>query len=118
MLNHTAPSASPTSSKCNVDVAPLLDVQELLRRVKIKLTASWVQNGNKTARKNETLIFLLSTLVLPYSPPQDGDMSKLTPVIFIRKENDLELDYFNRLINPVLKTNIRICLNGFGTQPI
>jgi hypothetical protein len=95
-----------------VDVAPLLDVQEFLRQIKVKLAASWVQNGKKTARKNETLIFLLSTLALPYSPPQDGDMSKLTPETFIRKENDHELDYFNRLINPVLKNNLQICLNG------
>ena len=112
MSNQTAQSASPTSSKCNVDTAPLIEIQDRIRQVMIKLNASYVSNAKKTSRKSEAVVHLLSTLVLPFAPPVDGDMSKLTPEIYFKKENDNELDYFSRLINPALKTNLQIGLNG------
>ena len=72
----------------------------------IKLNASYVSNAKKASRKSEVVVHLLSTLVLPFAPPVDSDMSKLTPEIYFKKENDNELDYFSRLINPALKTNL------------
>ena len=68
-------------------------------------------NANKTSEKNEAVIQLLSTLILPSVPPVDGDMSTLTPDYFqvIKKEDGHELDYFGR---PALKTNLQLGLNG------
>jgi hypothetical protein len=70
-----------------------------LRQANIKLKSSDVSNATKTSRKNEAVVQLLSTLILPSAPPADGDMSKLIPDYFIEKEDAHELDYFGRLIN-------------------
>jgi hypothetical protein len=94
MINPTAPSASPASSKCNVDIAPLLEIQDRLRQANIKLNASYVSNANKTSKKNEAVVQLLSTLILAFGPPAHGDMtdmSTLTPDYFIEKEDGQSL---------------------------
>jgi hypothetical protein len=70
-----------------------------------------ISNANKTSRKKEAVVQLISTLILPSIPPADGDMSKLTDAYFIKKEDAHELDYFCSLINPVLKTNLQLSLN-------
>jgi hypothetical protein len=114
MSNQLAPSASPASSasKCNADIAPLLEVQERLRQAFTTLNTSYIENASKTSKKSEALIHILSVLQLPSAPPADGDMSKLTPDSFIKTDGDLELDFFGRIINPALKANLTIGLNG------
>ncbi len=55
---------------------------------------------------------ILSVLQLPSAPSADGDMSKLTPDFIIKKDGDIELEFFGRIINPALKANLTIGLNG------
>ncbi len=86
-------------------------IQGRLRQANIKLNASYVSNANKTSRKNEAVVQILSTLILPSAPPADGDMSKLTPDNLIKKEDAHELYYFCSLINPALKINLQHSLN-------
>ncbi len=77
-------TASPSSSasKCNAEIAPLLEVQEHFGQAFTKLNASDIENASKTSKKSEALIHILSVLqgfnsrlhlqlmvICPRSPP-------------------------------------------------